>query len=54
LESPIPNKKFEYRHNVENIIAGIDSCAVIVEDRGKKKRKNKDKEKRILKMDEVV
>jgi len=32
VESPIPKVKFEKRHNVENVICGIDSCAVIVED----------------------
>ena len=46
LESPYPSKKFEMRHNVENIIAGIDSSAVIVEDTGKvKKKRNKNKRK---------
>ena len=50
LESPYPSKKFEYRHNVENIIAGLDSCAVIVEDTGRVKKKSADrKKKRILK-----
>lgn len=32
LESPYPKSKFERKHNVENVICGIDSCAVIVED----------------------
>ncbi len=32
LESPFPKSKFERRHNVENVICGIDNCAVIVED----------------------
>jgi len=32
LESPYPKVKFEKEHNVENVICGIDSCAVIVED----------------------
>ena len=32
LESPYPKSKFERRHNVENVICGIDSSAVIVED----------------------
>ena len=38
---------------MENIIAGIDSSAVIVEDTGKVKKK-KNKNKRILKQEEVV
>ena len=54
LESPYPSKKFEYRHNVENIVLGIDSSGVIVEDTGKEKVKNKKKKKKILKMNEVV
>ena len=36
LESPFPKSKFERRHNVENVVCGIDSCAVIVEDLGDK------------------
>jgi hypothetical protein len=32
MESPYPKSKFEKFHNVENVICGIDSCAVIVED----------------------
>lgn len=48
VESPYPSKKFEYRHNVENVILGIDSSAVIVEDSGRTKKKKK-KNKRILK-----
>ena len=32
LESPFPKSKFERRHNVENVVCGIDNCAVIVED----------------------
>jgi len=38
---------------VENVILGIDSSAVIVEDAGRVKKKKK-KNKRILKMDEIV
>jgi len=47
IESPFPKKKFEQFHNVENVICGIDSCAVIVEDiedkfpRGERKKKRK-------------
>lgn len=54
IESPYPSKKFEYRHNVENVILGIDSSAVIVEDSGKIKKKNPKKNKKILKLSEVV
>jgi len=31
LESPIPKAKFERNHNVENVVCGLDSSAVIVE-----------------------
>lgn len=54
VESPYPSKKFEYRHNVENVVLGIDSSGVIVEDTGKQKIKSKKKKKKILKLDEVV
>ena len=54
IESPYPSKKFEYRHNVENIVLGIDSSGVIVEDTGRVKNKSKKKKKRILKKNEVV
>ena len=54
IESPYPSRKFEYRHNVENVVLGIDSSGVIVEDSGKEKIKNKKKKKRILNLDEVV
>ena len=54
VESPYPSKKFEMRHNVENIVAGIDSSAVIVEDTGRTKKKNPKKKKRTLTMDQVV
>jgi len=50
LESPYPSKKFEYRHNVENVVAGLDSTAVIVEDSGRIKKKRETKKKRILSM----
>lgn len=53
VESPYPSKKFEYRHNVENVVLGIDSSSVIVEDTGRVKKKRK-KNKRILKNDEIV
>jgi alpha-tubulin suppressor-like RCC1 family protein len=53
VESPYPHKKFEYRHNVENVVLGIDSSGVIVEDTGREKKK-REKKKRILKMSEVM
>jgi alpha-tubulin suppressor-like RCC1 family protein len=49
LESPYPKSKFERRHNVENVICGIDSCAVIVEDLEDKLPKKKKKQKRTIK-----
>lgn len=54
MESPYPSKKFELRHNVENLILGIDSSAVIVEDTGRVKKKKKNKNKRVLGADEVA
>lgn len=59
LESPYPKAKFERKHNVENVICGIDSCAVIVErfstpEGSKEEEKNKKKKKRVLKMDEIT
>lgn len=54
LESPYPSKKFELRHNVENVVLGIDSTAVIVEDTGRTKKNKKKRPKRVLKMEEVV
>ena len=53
LESPYPSKKFELRHNVENVVLAIDSSAVIVEDTGRVKKK-KNKNKRIIKEGEVI
>jgi len=53
LESPYPSKKFEYRHNVENVVAALDSTACIVEDTGRIKKK-KDKKKRILNREDVI
>lgn len=38
---------------MENVVLGIDSSGVIVEDTGRVKKKKK-KNKRILKMDEIV
>jgi alpha-tubulin suppressor-like RCC1 family protein len=51
LESPFPKSKFERRHNVENVICGIDNCAVIVEDLTEKlpPKKKKKTQKRTIK-----
>lgn len=54
MESPYPSKKFELRHNVENLVLGIDSSAVIVEDSGKEKKKSTKKNKRIIPQSEVI
>ncbi len=57
LESPFPKSKFERKHNVENVVCGIDNCAVIVEDltdkvpQGKKKKKN---QKRSIKKSQMI
>ena len=53
MESPYPSKKFEYRHNVENVILGIDSSACIVEDTGRVKKKRENKKKKILKREDL-
>lgn len=54
VESPFPSPKFQLRHNVENVVLGIDSSGVIVEDTGRVRKKKKKKNKRILKKDEVI
>lgn len=54
MESPYPSKKFEMRHNVENLILGVDSSAVIVEDTGREKKKSKKKNKRIIPQADVI
>lgn len=45
-------KKFEYNHNVINLVCGYDSSAVIVETLPQRKKSNK-KEKRELSLSEV-
>jgi len=42
-ESPYPSAKFQRRQIVENVILGIDSTGIIVEDRGVKLEKKKKK-----------
>jgi len=58
LESPFPKSKFERRHNVENVVCGIDNCAVIVEDLGEKAKvattKKKKVEKRKIKKSQMI
>lgn len=55
LESPLPKSKFERRHNVENVICGIDSCAVVVEDLDDKiPKKKKKSKKRTIKPSQVI
>ena len=47
VESPFPKRKFELNHDVLNVIAGIDSTAVIVETQPPRPNKKK-KKKRTL------
>lgn len=57
LESPFPKSKFERRHNVENVICGIDNCAVIVEDLGVNNvpvKKKKGPKKRVIKKSQMI
>lgn len=48
VESPFPKRKFELHHNVENIHAGVDSAAVIVESLPQRKKNPDRKRKRSL------
>jgi alpha-tubulin suppressor-like RCC1 family protein len=52
IESPFPKRKFEYHHNVENVILGDGSSAVIVEHLPPRK-KNKKNKKRVITMEQV-
>jgi alpha-tubulin suppressor-like RCC1 family protein len=56
LESPYPKAKFERRHNVENVVCGIDSCGVIVEDLDGilPKRKTKKQPKRTIPQSDMI
>lgn len=47
MESPFPKAKFEKKHNVENVICGIDSSAVIVEHIQRQKKQKKKERKTI-------
>lgn len=53
IESPFPKRKFELHHNVENIVCGVDSAAVIVEDLPPRKKNPDRKRKRSLSIEEV-
>ncbi len=53
IESPFPKRKFELHHNVENIVCGVDSAAVIVEDLPPRKKNPDRKRKRQLSLEEV-
>ena len=53
VESPFPKSKFERFHNVENVVCGLDSTAVIVESLERKKKK-KTREKRVIKKSEMI
>ena len=52
VESPFPKRKFELNHNVENVICGLNSSAVIVESLPPRKKKKKSK-KRVLTIQEI-
>ncbi len=56
LESPYPRSKFERRHNVENVVCGVDSCGVVVEDLEGvlPQRKAKKKQKTTITRDQMV
>lgn len=53
MESPFPRRKFEIHHNVENIAAGVDSAAVIVESLPPRKKNPDRKKKRSMSMAEI-
>jgi hypothetical protein len=48
IESPFPKRKFELHHNVENIVCGVDSAAVIVESLPPRKKNPNRKRKRSM------
>lgn len=55
MESPYPKRKFELFHNVENVIADVDSCAVIVEVPEKKlQKRKKTNKKREISVNDMV
>jgi alpha-tubulin suppressor-like RCC1 family protein len=48
MESPFPKRKFAVFHNVENIVAGVDSCGVIVETLPPRKKNPDRKRKQVF------
>lgn len=52
IESPFPKRKFELFHDVVNVIADVDSSAVIVETQPPRQKKKKSK-KRVLTLVEL-
>jgi len=53
IESPFPKRKFELNHNVENIICGVDSAAVIVEALPPRKKNPDRKRKRSMSLSDA-
>ena len=53
MESPFPRRKFEIHHNVENIAAGVDSAAVVVEALPPRKKNENRKRKRTMSLAEM-
>jgi hypothetical protein len=53
MESPFPRRKFEIHHNVENIAAGVDSAAVVVESLPPRKKNENRKRKRTMSLAEM-
>jgi hypothetical protein len=57
LESPMPKYKFELRHNVENLVCGLDSTSVVVEyipEEQRPPKKQKKNKKRVIKSSQVI
>jgi len=52
VESPFPKRKFELNHNVENVVCGLNSSAVIVEALPPRPKKKK-YQKRVLTLDDI-
>lgn len=53
IESPYPKRKFEMHHNVENLVCGLNSAAVIVEAKPPRKKNPNRKVKRSVSLDQV-
>ena len=62
MESPMPLRKFSLKHNVENVICGLDNTAVIVEDLSTPQRETakqarkaaRKKPRRMIKQSEMI